>query len=145
MDIPAGLPLDTEKSPNMCFGCGPDNPVGLKLKFSWDGQEARAEFVPDERHQGWSNILHGGIISCLLDEALSYPPYFVGMPCLTAKMEVRLRRPVAVGEKLALVASIIKKNRRLVKTQARLELEDGTIAAEATGVMFVIREKDGRA
>lgn len=145
MEIPAGLPVDTRKSPDMCFGCGPKNPIGLKLKFHWDGKEARAEFVPDKRHQGWANILHGGIISCLMDEALSYPPYFVGMPCLTAKMEVRLRRPVVVGEKLALVASIVKKNRRLVETRARLELEDGTIAAEATGMMFVIREKDGRA
>jgi acyl-coenzyme A thioesterase PaaI-like protein len=141
VELPAGLPLDTEKSPNMCFGCGPNNPIGLKLKFRWDGKTARAEFVPDERHQGWSNIVHGGIISCLLDEALSYPPYFVGLPCLTAKMEVRLRCPVKVGEPLTLISSITKKNRRLIEAQARVELQDGTIAAEATGMMFVVRGK----
>lgn len=143
MEILPSVPVDTEKSPTMCFGCGPDNTIGLKLKFRWNGEVARAEFTPDERHQGWANILHGGIISCLLDEALSYPPYFVGLPCLTAKMEVRLRRPVMVGEPLVLVSSVVRKNRRLVKTRASLELGDGTIVAEATGTMFVIRGKGG--
>ncbi|MFH0942089.1 MAG: PaaI family thioesterase [Chloroflexota bacterium] len=137
--------MDTEKSPTMCFGCGPDNPIGLKLKFHWNGEVARAEFTPDERHQGWSNIVHGGIISCLLDEALNYPPYFVGLPCLTAKMEVRLRRPVMVGEPMVLSATIIKKNRRLVETRASLELKDGTLVAEANGVMFVLRGRGGGA
>ncbi|RJQ38971.1 MAG: PaaI family thioesterase [Dehalococcoidia bacterium] len=141
MEILPDLLVDTEKSPTMCFGCGKDNPIGLKLEFRWNGEVARAEFTPDERHQGWSNIVHGGIITCLLDEALNYPPYFVGLPCLTAKMEVRLRRPVMVGEPLVLIASIVRKNRRLVETRASLELGDGTIAAEATGTMFVIRGK----
>jgi acyl-coenzyme A thioesterase PaaI-like protein len=135
------IPVDTEKSPTMCFGCGQDNPIGLKLKFDWTDGVARAEFTPDERHQGWSNIVHGGIISSLLDEALSYPPYFTGMPCLTAKMEVRLRSTILIGEPLVVSAGISKKNRRLVETWATLELKDGTVVAEAKGVMFVIRGK----
>ena len=59
-----------EKQPNsrMCFLCGIDNPIGLKLKFYTD-EEGRciARFRPKPEHQGYPGQLHGGIISALLD------------------------------------------------------------------------------
>ena len=92
MEIRPKIKVDTGEDPAMCFGCGHLNPIGLKLKFSWDGETARAEFTPADVHQGWPGVVHGGIISCLLDEALNYPPYFLNCYCLTAEMKVRLRR-----------------------------------------------------
>ena len=92
--------IDTEKDRSMCFACGQDNPVGLKLKFDWDGRTARAEFTPGKFHQGWSGIVHGGIIHCLLDEAMSYATHLSGISCLTAKTQIRLKRVAVVGEPL---------------------------------------------
>ena len=135
------ISIDTEKSLAMCFGCGKENPIGLKLKFKWDNGTARAEFTPNEFHQGWSGIVHGGIISSLLDEAMSNAPYFEGIPCLTAKMQVRIRRPALTGERLIITASITKKSRRLVETRAAISLEDGTPVAESMATMFVINSK----
>lgn len=143
MEIWPKFPVDTKKSPTMCFGCGMENPIGLKLSFEWRDGVARAEFTPDERHQGWSGIVHGGIISCLLDEALNYATYFEGMPCLTARMRVRLRRTILVGEPLVISAAITRKTRRLVETGASLALGDGTVVAEASGTMFVLGTPDG--
>ena len=143
MEICPRFPVDTKKSPTMCFGCGPDNPIGLKLRFRWLDGVARAEFTPDEHHQGWSGIVHGGIVSCLLDEALNYAAYLDGMPCLTAKMQVRLRRTILVGEPLVVSATITRKTKRLVETSASLALEDGTVVAEATGTMFVLGAPGG--
>ena len=143
MEIRPKFPVDTEKSPTMCFGCGQDNPIGLKLKFRLCDGVARAEFTTDERHQGWTGIVHGGITSCLLDEALNYAAYLDGMPCVTAKMQVRLRRTILVGEPLVVSASITRKTRRLVETRASLALEDGTVVAEATGTMFVLATSGG--
>ena len=55
---------------DLCFGCGQNNPIGLKLKFKWDGKTAKAEFTPNKFHQGWSDIIHGGITTTILDEAM---------------------------------------------------------------------------
>jgi hypothetical protein len=60
-----------EKQPNshMCFVCGIENPIGLKLFFYTDDQgRTITRFRPKPEHQGYSGHLHGGIISTLLDE-----------------------------------------------------------------------------
>ena len=129
--------IDTEKDLTMCFGCGQNNPIGLKLNFRWDGKTARAEFTPNKFHQGWPGLVHGGIIHCLLDEAMSYAPYFKGINCVTAKMEVRLRRLALIDEPLVITSSISKKTRKVVETEAVISLKDGTPVAESTATMFI--------
>jgi acyl-coenzyme A thioesterase PaaI-like protein len=132
------ISIDTEKGLTMCFACGQDNPIGLKLNFEWDNKIARAEFTPNKFHQGWSGIVHGGIIGCLLDEAMIYAPYFEGIRCITAEMRVRIRRPALIDEPLIITSFITKKTRRLVEAKATISLKDGTPVAESTATMFVI-------
>ncbi len=133
--------INTEKNITMCFGCGKNNPIGLKLDFKWDGKTARAEFIPTKLYQGWSGIIHGGIIQCILDEAMTYATYFEDMDCLTAKMQTRLRRPVLIDEPLIITSTITKKTRKLVETEATISLKDGTPIAEATATQFVTNPK----
>lgn len=143
MVIGPQVPIDTEKKLNMCFGCGRDNPIGLKLTFQRHGQIARAQFVPGESHQGWPGIVHGGIISCLLDEAMGYATYFENITCLTAKMQLRIRCTARVGEPLIITSSITRRSRRLVETRAAIALKDGTQVAEGAATMFVLQPKKG--
>ena len=124
----------------MCFACGQENPIGLKLRFRSDGETVRAEFTPGELHQGWPGIVHGGIINTLLDEAMVYAPFFHGIHCVTAKMEVRIRQPVLVGQQLFISSIIARKTRRLIETEANIVLEDGTTVAEGKATMFVVNE-----
>ncbi len=84
------LDLNTQKGYDKCFGCGKANPIGLKLKFAWDGKTARAEFTPGENLQGWSGYLHGGITACVLDEAMGWAAMFAGTNNVTAKMESQI-------------------------------------------------------
>ena len=137
------ISLDIDRGYSMCFGCGQDNPIGLKLSFQWDGKTARAEFTPGELYQGWSGFVHGGIITCLLDEAMAYAALFGGVNCITAKMQVRLRRLALVGEPLVITSSIIKKTKRLVETKAAVSLKDGTPIAESTSTQFVVSTSEG--
>ena len=137
MDWPQ-VSIDTEKDITMCFACGKDNPIGLKLSFEWDGKTAKTEFTPTRLHQGWSGVVHGGIISCLLDEAMTYVPYFKGVHCITAKMEMRIRRPVPVGEPLTVSSTMTRKTRRLVETKAVILSKDGTLMADGKATMFVV-------
>lgn len=131
------ISIGTERGYRMCFGCGPDNPIGLKLKFQWDGKTARAELTPGEFYQGWAGVLHGGIIMCILDEAMAYAALFEGMHCVTARMEVKLRRQASIGETLIITASITRNTRKLVETKAAISSKDGALIAEGTATQFV--------
>jgi hypothetical protein len=67
---------DMEKQPNsrMCFVCGIENPIGLKLRFYTDDEgRCIARFRPKPEHQGYPGHLHGGIISTLLDVPTQIP------------------------------------------------------------------------
>ncbi len=135
--------VDINREYSFCFGCGKDNPIGLKLDFKMDGKTARAEFTPDDVHQGWPGIVHGGLIACLLDEAMGNVALLAGMNCLTADMKVRLRRPVLIGEPLIITSSITRKTRKLVKTRATIFLKDGAVIAESTGTQFIVSTGKG--
>jgi acyl-coenzyme A thioesterase PaaI-like protein len=84
--------IDLPEGYSQCFGCGQDNPIGLKMKFEPDGKGIKAIFTADERYQGWPGYLHGGIVGCLLDEVMSNAAYIQGIRCVTAKFESRLKR-----------------------------------------------------
>jgi acyl-coenzyme A thioesterase PaaI-like protein len=130
-----------EKDLDMCFGCGQKNPIGLKLNFSWDGRVARTEFTPNRLHQGWSGVVHGGIIACLLDEAMSYAARFSGVDSLTARMQARLRRPLPIDELLIITASLTRKTRKLAEARAEVSLRDGTVVADGTATMFLLGQR----
>ena len=137
--LPRNTPdLVTKEGYTKCFACGQDNPVGLKLNFSWDGQTARAQFVPDEWHQGWPGVIHGGIIAVVLDEAMTYVPYFQGLHCITGRMEVRWRSHAVAGEQLLVTATATRQTRKLVECQSALTRPDGSTVAEGKALFYVI-------
>ncbi len=135
--------IDTDLSDGLCFGCGRNNPAGLKLDFKWDGRTARAEFVPGKHHQGWKGIVHGGIITCVLDEAMTYAVHFQGTICLTARMSVSFKRPALVNERLIITSSTTKNTKRLIETRASVSGQDGTLVAQATATQFVVGTRMG--
>jgi acyl-coenzyme A thioesterase PaaI-like protein len=128
--------LDRDKY-GLCFACGKENPIGLRLEFRWEEGKAKAEFTPGPYHQSWNGIFHGGLLALCLDEAFGYVLYFQGIKGMTAKMDVRIRRTIRIGQKISIVGEVRRKTRKLVETYARAELEDGTLAAEATASMYV--------
>jgi len=132
--------INTVKESDKCFACGQKNPIGLKLKFDWDGKEVKAKFTPGEYHQGWAGLVHGGIISCLLDEAMSYAALYSGVNSLTARMQTRFKRPQPIDEPLTVTASVTRKTRRLVETKGEIKLADDTLVAEGTATMYIFME-----
>ena len=127
---------------SMCFGCGQDNPIGLKLNFKRDDKTARAEFTPTKFYQGWSGVVHGGIIATILDEAMGYAVRFEGVSCVTARMQVKLRRPALIGEPLIITSSITNKTAKLIETKANISLKDGTPVAEGRATQFVVSSRE---
>ena len=138
MTIWPQVSINADQDYSHCFGCGQNNPIGLKLDFHWDGRTARAEFTPTGLHQGWPELVHGGIVICLLDEAMSYAGLFEDMICVTAEIQVKLKRLTPVNQPLLITSSVTRKTRKLVKTKARVTLSDGTLVAEGTATQFVV-------
>lgn len=134
------VPIDPKKGWDMCFGCGEENPIGLKLKVEREGKTVRAEFIPNKHHQGWTGIVHGGIITALLDEAMGYASLSQNVCCVTAKMQTRLRRPALIDVPLIITGEVTKNERKLIETKATISLKDGTLIAESTGTMFIISQ-----
>ena len=133
--------VDTKKEQDMCFVCGPKNPIGLKVSFKWDGTVARAEFTPSRNHQGWAGVVHGGITSALLDEAMSWAALFNGISIVTARMQTRFRRALAIDVPLIITGTLTKKTRKLVEARAEIALPDGTVVADSTATMFILEAK----
>ena len=124
-----------------CFVCGPNNPIGLKLEFSLDGEAMTTEFLPKKEHQGYMNIVHGGIISTLLDEIMVKLAIELGMPAVTAQMDIRLRKSAKVGERLTFSAEILENTNKLLVTRAKAVTDDGEVVAEAKAKLVRINAK----
>lgn len=124
---------------DMCFACGKKNDIGLKLDLTIKGKTSSAEFIPDKKHQGYANILHGGIISTILDEAMVNLAFRIGLNAVTSTLEVKFIKPATVGEKLLVNGEILEEEGRVVKAKSELKKEDGTLIAEASGVLIKIK------
>ena len=122
-----------------CFGCGQQNPIGLKLRFRTEGESVRTEFTPSSVHEGYPGYLHGGITCALLDEAMGWAAYNLssGALAVTARVQIKFRRPLLIGESLTVAASITRKSTRHLWTEATIKRRDGRIAAEATAIMVI--------
>jgi acyl-coenzyme A thioesterase PaaI-like protein len=122
-----------QPSSRMCFVCGRDNPIGLRLQFDFDGERAWTRFTPDESHQGYPGILHGGLTSAILDEVIGRTAIAHDLWMVTARIEIRYHAPIPIGQPLTAVGEILGVKRRLMQARAEIRLVDDTVAAEAIG------------
>jgi acyl-coenzyme A thioesterase PaaI-like protein len=122
-----------------CFGCGEKNPDGLRMRFEKTGSESVCEFEVPARYQSWDGIVHGGLVALMLDEALGWAGWHSGHPGVTGKLEVRLRLPLEVGERVRVVGRVDRVRRSLVYSSAVItRLRDGARVAEATATLMAV-------
>ena len=105
----------------VCFACGVDHPHGLKLRFRTNGSgSVTADWTPSKAWEGFQGIIHGGIVSTVLDEAMSKAVAAAGAPALTCHLEVRLRQHVAAGEPMLVRGWVVEKRKRRIQVEAEL-------------------------
>lgn len=119
-----------------CFVCGQKNPCGLKLTFYYDeaGEKARAVFRPDQHFEGYRDLLHGGIISSVLDEVMIKAILHLGEPVVTSRLEVEFKSPVRIGEDLVAEGWMTERRGRLFLTEGHLLGPDKRLIARGRGV-----------
>jgi uncharacterized protein (TIGR00369 family) len=127
-----------------CFVCGQGNTRGLKLELKNAGGTAAANFTPDRSLEGYDGVVHGGIVSALLDEVMVWSAFYTtGFHAVTAELTVRFVRPLRVGVASRVLGSVRENKGRLILTEASLEDESGNILAKAEGKLFSVKAKAG--
>ena len=118
-----------------CFACGTANPIGLNLQFYRVGDMICTEVTLGEYHVGWQNMAHGGIISTLLDEVMSWTIiYTKKVFFVTRKMEIKYIKPALINVPLTVKGRLMEEVRKpFIAAKAELIDDQGTILARSSG------------
>lgn len=135
--------MTKRKQPNsqMCFICGMQNPIGLKIFFyEQEDGSVIANYAPTEEYQGYPGVLHGGIVTALLDETIGRATMSAigGEFTMTAKLELRFLKPVLIGQPLSVMGRVEKVSRHGLTGSGELRLADGSVAVEASGLFVML-------
>jgi acyl-coenzyme A thioesterase PaaI-like protein len=140
--------LQDRYAPNLrCFGCGPANEHGLRIKSRVEGDTVVADFVPSPHHQAFDGMVNGGILGALLDCHSNWTAAYTLMkargfetpPCtVTAEFHVKLVAVTPLGPLLHLVARATRVGESSVTVEAELSAE-GTPTATCTGVFVAVK------
>ena len=135
-------------SNSICYGCGPANENGLKIKSFRIDEGLRMEFLPSEEHQAFPGMINGGIIGTILDchgnwtaaMALKDRDKLESPPCtVTASYSVKLKRPTPFGEVLSITSKVEKIENNVVEVSLNL-VARGKTCATGQGLFVAVQE-----
>lgn len=123
-----------------CFVCGIDNPAGLGLTLTSDGRIVEVPVRFRAEHCGFSGVVHGGLLSTVLDEVMAW---VIGVNtrsfAFAAELNIRFVRPVSPGLEMKVRAELTDDRRgRIFLTRGEVVGPDGVVHAEATGKFLPI-------
>ena len=125
-----------------CFACGENNPIGLHLDFKFDGDKLTTKKILPREYEGYKGIVHGGIVTTLLDEAMgNYIIQKYNENAVTGRLEIRYRHPTPIEQELTISAIQVSQRRNILTMQAEVATADGTVTAEATAKFAVVSLK----
>lgn len=123
-----------------CFVCGEKNPNGLHLVFQSDGNRAIAMWTPCVGWESFQGIIHGGIISSVLDEAMSKAIISEGHEAFTADLRIRFRKKVCIGDVVSISGWVVSVEKRRILAEATITSKDGEERAHAWGTFLTARQ-----
>ena len=124
----------------VCFVCGEKNPFGLKLRIRTDAErgESTAEVTFRDDFQGWTKVVHGGLLATVLDEAMIYAAGAKGLLCVTGEITVRFIKPASTGVAYSLKGRFVEDKGRIVLAESELLDSAGEQVARASGKLFKV-------
>jgi uncharacterized protein (TIGR00369 family) len=125
---------------NLCFACGPDNPDGMRLKFTHDKKRNLivGRFRMDQRFTGPPGHLHGGIIATILDDAMGKVNRLRNVVALTAQITVDYLKPVPLHKPLRVESREISVEGRRHINEAEILNAKREVLARGRGVFIAI-------
>ncbi len=123
-----------------CFVCGKKNSIGLRLCLYVEDGRVMAEFVPRAEHCGFSGILHGGIISCIVDEALWWSSAVAsGRLVVTRNLRISYVKPLTLRKHYRVEAERPHSQGQNYICKGRITDRAGALCVEGEGVYFPLR------
>lgn len=132
---------------NACFGCGPANEKGLRIKSIPKGDEVVATWTPEKYHEAFPGVLNGGIIGALLDCHSNWTAAYHLMqkkgetspPCtVTADYAIKLTRPTPTNVPVFLKAKVVESGEDRATIEATLEA-NGKVCATCRGTFVAVK------
>ena len=94
-------------------------------------------------YQGYDGIAHGGILTTMLDESMAgYLNKELGEKAVTARLDIRYRKPVPIGEELVITSWVESRKGSFVSMKGSIALPDGTIAVEGSGKLAIVEQAE---
>jgi acyl-coenzyme A thioesterase PaaI-like protein len=118
-----------------CFACGFDNKHGLNMCFETNGEQIRSLVHVPSHLRGWSNLVHGGIISTMIDETMSWAAiHLLDKFILTKNMNVEFKKPLTIETPIVMYGYIVEqKDERNVTMAADVYDTEGTLYSRGKG------------
>ncbi len=126
-----------------CFGCCDQNPIGLKMKFTDEGDHVRSEWIANTDFQGYHNVLHGGIQASLMDEIAGWTIFIkANTGGVTSRLEVKYKKPVILDENAIILKSyLLEINKRIARLKVELFNSKEELCSVAEADYFVLSEE----
>ena len=131
----AGKELEDKLSDDRyCFACGPLNPIGLHMEVAYLDGKAISRLALKREFQGWSNIVHGGVVATILDEIMAHAvTHYLGK-AVTTSLQITYRVPLAVEQEIQAEGYVIEQKSRGVVARGEIRRADNQqVIATAEG------------
>ena len=145
-----GPSLQEQYAPrSVCFGCGPANERGLRIKSRVEGDRLVCVWNPEEHYHAFQNILNGGIIGTLMDCHSNWTAVYAMMrrdgsdrppPTVTSEYSVRFLRPTPMDQKIRMTSNVVDLLRTKAVVECRMEVGDITTATLRGTFVVVSKE-----
>lgn len=135
---PAGRQLQIRQD-HYCFGCGRQNPQGLKLTFYADDRDGSVwtEWTPAREQEGFPGIVHGGLVTTVLDEVMGWMISSQQIWAVTGALNVRFRKPVEIDVPVIARAWIAAESGRKIDLRAEMRRQEDQLLLADTTALFV--------
>lgn len=127
-----------------CFVCGDKNPIGLNVPFYVKGDMVVAEYTAGAQFEGYKNILHGGILSSLLDEVMIRAVLAMGIYTLTSEINVKFKKMVRIGDKLSLEGKLVENRGKILLAEGKITNQNNQLVAQGEGKFFRVKGETER-
>lgn len=132
---------------NRCFGCGPANEKGLRIKSYPEGEFVVARFQPETHHEAWEGVVNGGIVGCLFDCHSNWTAAYHLMkkagtddlpPTVTADFHVKLKRPTPSRGPLLIKSRVTESTDDRAVIESTIEV-DGVVTSTCRGTFVAVK------
>jgi uncharacterized protein (TIGR00369 family) len=126
----AAVPIDDGN----CIGCGRHSSIGLKMRFLVnEDRSVESTLAVGPEFAGWRDVVHGGVVALLLDEAMAYAAGAHGVLGVTGELRLRFRKPVPVAAPLVVRGHVRWQRRHVLGISASVSDAEGNLLASGEG------------